>query len=378
MEGSLQLQLERQAPAYQKTRNRTVNVVKMLNDRFLKACRRQPVDATPVWFMRQAGRYLPEYQKIRKKHDVISICKDPELCSTVSSLPVEILGVDAAIMFADIMLPLEGMNVRFEIKDGIGPVIGKPIRGIQEVRAISDFDAKSDISFLLSAIQETKKRLDGRAALIGFCGAPFTLASYLIEGRPSRDFSNTKAFMYRNPEAWTLLMQKLASAMTNYLQAQINAGVDAVQLFDSWVGCLTPQDYDQYVLPYSHTIFEGLTSTKVPRIHFGTATASLLGNMRKAGGDVFSVDWRVPIDIAWRQLGDDVAVQGNLDPAVLLADSKLIQSQTERILRKVQGRRGHIFNLGHGMLPDVEPKKAIELVKFVHNSTRNQSMEQGT
>jgi uroporphyrinogen decarboxylase len=201
------------------------------------------------------------------------------------------------------------------------------------------------------------------------------LASYLIEGRSSRDFSNTKALMYRNPEAWTLLMQKLASAMTSYLHAQVNAGVDAVQLFDSWVGCLTPQDYDQYVLPYSHAIFEGLENTRVPRIHFGTGTSNLLGNMKKAGGDVFSVDWRIPIDIAWKQLGDDVAIQGNLDPAVLLADSNLIQSQAEMILRKVQGRRGHIFNLGHGMLPDVEPKKAIDLVKFVHSSTQNRSVE---
>lgn len=341
-----------------------------MNDRFIKACRRQPVDATPVWFMRQAGRYLPEYRKIREKHDVISICKDPELCAKVSTLPVEILSVDAAIMFADIMLPLEGMRVGFEIKEGVGPIIKEPIRNARSARALGDLDAKADVPFVLSAIELAKKQLDGRAALIGFCGAPFTLGSYLIEGRPNRDFTNTKALMYRDPEAWNLLMDKLTAAMISYLRAQIQAGVDAVQLFDSWIGCLSPQDYEQYVLPHSRRIFKELENTKVPRIHFGTGTSNLLEDMKQAGGDVFGVDWRIPIDLAWQRLGHDVAIQGNLDPAVLLADVNLIKSRAADIVRRVGGTPGHIFNLGHGMSPDTPPENVIKLAKFVHSSTQ--------
>lgn len=320
--------------------------------------------------MRQAGRYLPEYRKIREKHDIISICEDPELCAKVSALPVEVLNVDAAIMFADIMLPLEGMNVEFEIKEGIGPVIKKPIRNAQSVRALIDFDPKADVPYVLSAIELTKKRLDGRAPLIGFCGAPFTLASYLIEGGPSRDFSNTKALMYREPKAWDLLMEKLTDAMTSYLQAQIQAGVDAVQLFDSWIGCLNSQDYDQYVLPHSRRIFRALESTAVPKIHFGTGTSDLLESMKRAGGDVIGVDWRIPIDVAWQRLGHDMAIQGNLDPAVLLADSDLVKSRAENILKRVGSTPGHIFNLGHGMLPDTNPQSVIDLVEFVHGATQ--------
>jgi uroporphyrinogen decarboxylase len=321
--------------------------------------------------MRQAGRYLPEYRKIREKHDIISICKNPELCSTVTSLPVEALGVDAAIMFADIMLPLEGMNVEFEIKDGIGPVIKKPIRTAHSVSALTDFDPKADVPYVLSAIELAKKRLDGRAPLIGFCGAPFTLASYLIEGGPSRDFSNTKAMMYREPKAWELLMEKLTDAMVSYLRAQIQAGVDAVQLFDSWVGCLNSRDYEQYVLPHSRRIFKALENTGVPKIHFGTGTSDLLESMKQAGGDVIGVDWRIPIDIAWQRLGHEVAIQGNLDPAVLLADSDLIKSRAEDILKRVGSSPGHIFNLGHGMLPDINPQNVIDLVGFVHGAAQS-------
>jgi uroporphyrinogen decarboxylase len=320
--------------------------------------------------MRQAGRYLPEYRKIREKHDIISICKDPELCSTVTSLPVEVLGVDAAIMFADIMLPLEGMGVQFEIKEAIGPVIKHPVRNSQSASALRDLDPKADVPFVLSAIQLTKKRLDSRVPLIGFCGAPFTLASYLIEGKPSRDFTNTKALMYRDPETWHLLLARLATAMTRYLRAQIQAGVDAVQLFDSWIGCLNSQDYEQYVLPHSQRIFKELESSAVPKIHFGTGTSNLLESMKQAGGDVFGVDWRIPIDVAWKRLGHDVAIQGNLDPAVLLADSALIKSRAADILRRVGSTPGHIFNLGHGMLPDTNPQSVIDLVQYVHSATQ--------
>jgi len=333
---------------------------------------------TPIWFMRQAGRYLAGYRKIREKHDVISICKDPELSARISTLPVEILDVDAAILFADIMLPLEGMNVKFEIKEGVGPIVKEPIRNSRSVRALGDLEPNSDVPFVLSSIKQAKKRLNGRAALIGFAGAPFTLASYLVEGRASRDFAKTKALMYRDPEAWNLLMEKLALAMTSYLRAQIRAGADAVQLFDSWIGCLNSQDYDQYVLPYSRRIFNELEDTKVPRIHFGTGTSSLLKSMRQAGGDVFGVDWRIPIDIAWERVGHDVAIQGNLDPAVLLADFSFVESRAADILRRVNRAPGHIFNLGHGMLPDTHPGNVIKLVKYVHGLTQKQIRERGS
>ncbi len=342
----------------------------MMNDRLIKACRRQPVDATPVWFMRQAGRFLPEYRKIREKYDVISICKNPDLCAKVTTLPVETLDVDAAIIFADIMLPLEGMGVRFEIKEGLGPLIKEPILSLESANSLTDLDPRNDVPFVLEAIAQTKKMLN--VPLIGFCGAPFTLASYLIEGRPTRDFVNTKALMYRDSKTWHALLDKLAKAMTNYLQAQVKAGVDVIQLFDSWVGCLSPQDYHQYVLPYSQRIFKDLEETGVPRIHFGTGTANLLEEMKQAGGDVFGVDWRVPIDLAWERLGHDVSIQGNLDPAILLGDLQLIRSQAAEILTRINRRAGHIFNLGHGMLPETSPANVVELVKFVHDSTKKQ------
>ena len=241
-----------------------------LNDRFLRACKLLPVDTTPVWFMRQAGRYLPQYRKIREKHDIVTIYKTPELCSEVTVQPVEALGVDAAIMFADIVLPLEGMGVRFQIKEGVGPVIEKPIRMLGGAQVLEDFDTKTDAPFMLEAIELTKRRLDDRVPLIGFCGGPFTLASYLIEGGPARDFIYTKKLMYNDSRTWELLMDKLATAMTNYLQAQIQAGVDAIQLFDSWIGFLSPQDYRRYVLSYSQRIFKNLEGLGVPRIHFAS------------------------------------------------------------------------------------------------------------
>jgi len=330
---------------------------------------------TPVWFMRQAGRFLPEYRKIREKHDIISICKNPELCAKVTAMPVDLLGVDAAIMFADIMLPLEGMGVAFKIEEGVGPIINQPISDAHSVASLEALDPASDVPFVLEAIGITKKRLDGKAPLIGFCGAPFTIASYLIEGRPTREFNKVKTLMYREPKTWHALMEKLSESMTNYLLAQVRAGVDVVQLFDSWVGCLSPQDYHNYVLQYSHHIFEKLRETKVPRIHFGTGTSSLLEEMRMAGGDVFGVDWRIPIDVAWERLGYDVGIQGNLDPAALLGDMELVKSLSTEILKKVQGRNGHIFNLGHGMLPEAPVQKVVDLVQFVHDSTKQPTID---
>jgi len=342
-----------------------------LEHRLIRACRRQPVDATPVWFMRQAGRFLPEYRKIREKHDVLSICKNPELCAEVTSLPVEVLGVDAAIMFADIMLPLEGMGVFFKIEEGVGPVIKHPVSDLRSAQSLETLHPRSDVPFVLEAIGIAKKILTGKVPLIGFSGAPFTIASYLIEGRPTRDFAKVKAFMYREPKAWHTLMEKLSRSMTDYLLSQVAAGVEVIQLFDSWVGCLNPQDYHRYVLPYSQRIFKELESTGVPRIHFGTGTSTLLEEMKAAGGDVFGVDWRIPIDTAWQRLGYDVGIQGNLDPAILLGDIELIKAASSDILHRVKGRSGHVFNLGHGMLPETSPEKVAELVKFVHNSTQN-------
>jgi len=341
-----------------------------LSNRFIRACRREPVDATPIWFMRQAGRFLPQYRKIREKHEVLAICKDPELCAKVTAMPVEVLGVDAAIMFADIMLPLEGMGVNLKIEEQIGPIIKEPILDGRSAEALRSVDPASDVPFVLDAIRLVKKLLDERAPLIGFCGAPFTLASYMIEGRPTRDFVKVKSLMYRDPKAWQILMEKLADSMVVYLQAQIDAGVDAVQVFDSWVGCLSPQDYRNYVLPYTQRIFKNLETSGVPRIHFGTSTSYLLEEMKLAGGDVFSVDWRIPIDVAWRRLGYDVAVQGNLDPAAVLADIGLLKSFAADILSRVKGRRGHVFNLGHGMLPEASVETVAELVKYVHESTK--------
>jgi uroporphyrinogen decarboxylase len=345
-----------------------------MDDRFLKACYREPVDATPVWFMRQAGRYLPQYRKIREKHDIISICKDPELCAEVTTLPVKTLGVDAAIMFADIMLPLEGMGVQFEIKEGIGPIIKRPIRSNEQAEAVREFNAQSAVPFTLDAIRLVKEELDS-IPLIGFCGGPFTLASYLIEGHPTRDFISTKTVMYRDPETWCILLNKLTVAMSAYLKAQVLAGVDAVQLFDTWIGCLSPQDYHEYVLPYSRRIFKDMEDSNVPRIHFGTGTSALLEEMKEAGGDVFGVDWRIPLDVAWNRLGHDVAIQGNMDPAALLAHVDLINSRAKDILSQTKGVPGHIFNLGHGVLADTPVENAVELVKFVHGFTKNPAEE---
>jgi len=339
-------------------------------NRFLRACRREKTDVTPVWFMRQAGRFLPEYRKIREKHGIIEICKNPELAAEVSTQPVEILGVDAAILFADIMLPLEGMGVKYTINEGLGPVIENSIENFQNVHALTTLDPNSDVPYVLEAVSIIKKKLDPHVPLIGFCGAPFTLATYLIEGHATRDFSKTKRLMYSDSKSWQLLMQKISSSMVSYLKAQVKSGVDAVQLFDSWVGCLSPEDYVKYVLPYSQEIFNQLRDTNVPCIHFGTGTSELLAKMKQAGGDVIGVDWRIPIDTAWQRLGFDVAIQGNLDPAVLLGDFSLIRTKAEDVLRRIAGRPGHIFNLGHGLLPDTPQKNVIELVSFVHEHTK--------
>ncbi|MCH6558283.1 MAG: uroporphyrinogen decarboxylase [Nitrospirae bacterium] len=340
-----------------------------MNERFLKACRRESVDCTPVWFMRQAGRYMPEYQAVRASHSILEVCKTPELAAQVTLQPVERFPVDAAIIFADILLPLEPMGIRFEFAEGEGPVIQNPIRDRADVERLQVSDG-SALAYVGDSIKQARKALSGLVPLIGFAGAPFTLASYAIEGGGSKQYLVTKQFMYREPEAWHRLMDKLARVVTNYLQLQIQAGAQAVQLFDSWVGCLSPGDYEEYVLPHVQLIFEGLKREGVPLIHFGTGTSALLRLMRKAGGDVIGVDWRVHLDEAWATIGYDVAIQGNLDPVSLFAPLHEIERRVEDILRRAGGRPGHIFNLGHGILPNTPMEQVAATVELVHKLTQ--------
>ncbi len=335
--------------------------------RLIAACRRQPVDKTPVWFMRQAGRCLPEYRQLRTRYDILTLAKTPELCSAVTLMPVERLGVDGAVMFADIMLPVEAMGVSLEIQPEIGPIIHQPIRTRSAIDALQVRDANEATPFVFEAIRLVRRELrDGKAALIGFSGAPFTLACYLIEGRPSRDYTHAKALMFGEPLLWHALLEKISEVVVRYLRAQVTAGAQILQLFDSWVGALSPQDYAEYVLPHSRFIFESLKSTGVPTIHFGTGTATLLEQMVDAGGDVISVDWRIPLDDAWRRIGDDHGIQGNLDPALLLVPPERIERSVRDILRRAGGRPGHIFNLGHGVPAEADPDRLAWLVQRVH------------
>lgn len=335
-----------------------------MNDRFLRACWRQLVDCTPVWFMRQAGRYQPEYQALRQKYSLLEICHEPELCAQVTLLPVRQLDVDAAILFSDIMLPVEAMGISFELCEDVGPVIETPIRRPNDVTCLRVLEPAEDLSFVLQTIHLLRHELD--VPLIGFAGAPFTLASYLIEGGPSRDFAKTKSFMYRERGAWATLMERLAQSVLKYLEAQIAAGAQAVQLFDSWVGCLSPEDYKDHVLPHMRRLFAQLNGLGVPIIHFGVGTGHLLGLMREAGGDVIGLDWRVGLGRAWAELGYDVGVQGNLDPAALLGPWELVEQKALGILQQAGGRPGHIFNLGHGVLPETSPDVLKRLVELVH------------
>ncbi len=308
------------------------------------------------------------YRKIRAQHDVLTICKTPELAAKITLDAAGELGVDAAILFADIMLPLEGMGVSLSIADG-GPQIEDPLRNEDGASRLKKFVPEQHVPYVLDTVERVKSGLDDKIPLIGFSGAPFTLASYLIEGGPSRDFTETKKMMYKQPDVWNKVMSSLTTTVSSYLQAQVEAGVDAVQVFDSWSGCLSPADYEEFVLPFTKKVFEGLEATGVPRIHFGVGTAGLLESMKKAGGDVYGVDWRVPIDYAWRVLGQ-VAIQGNLDPAAVLGKWELTEARVIDILNRIGGRPGHIFNLGHGVLPETEPEHLKRLVKFVQEKAR--------
>jgi uroporphyrinogen decarboxylase len=337
-----------------------------VNDRFVRACRGEPVDATPIWFMRQAGRSFTAYRKLRERYGILDLAKTPDLCAEVTLMPVRELGVDAAVLFADIMLPLEPMGVGLRIEPDVGPIIDRPIRSAADVSALRPFDP-AEVSFTLDAIRLVRRELDGRAGVIGFSGAPFTLACYLIEGRPSRDFAIAKAFMYREPAAWHELMERLAAMVVVYLRAQVDAGADVVQLFDSWVGGLGPADYQEYVQPHVRRIFAALDG--LPTIHFGTGTAALLELLAGAGGDVIGLDHRVSLADAWQRVGFDRGVQGNLDAARLLAGWEATRDGAQVVLDEAAGRPGHIFNLGHGVLPETDPQLLRRLVDFVHEQT---------
>jgi uroporphyrinogen decarboxylase len=332
--------------------------------RFLDAARRLPVDVTPVWLMRQAGRSLPEYRKLRERWSLVDIVAQPELCAEVTLQPVRRLGVDAAVMFADIMLPLRGMGVDFELVENVGPVLARPIASAADVDRLVVPSGESAAPQVITAVRYVVAQ--SPVPVIAFSGAPFTLASYLIEGRPSRDFAKVKSFMYSEPAAFDRLLAKLATTMSGYLKAQVAAGANAVQLFDSWAGALALEDYEARVLSHTRSIFEELASLEVPRIHFGTDTAALLESIASTGPDIVSLDWRVPLDAGWTRVGHDRGIQGNLDPAVLLGPPELVRERARDILRRAGGRPGHIFNLGHGVLPSTPLENLQLLVDTVH------------
>lgn len=341
-----------------------------MNDRFLRACRHEPVDCTPIWLMRQAGRYMPVYRALRARHSMLDLIRSPELSAEVTLQPIEAFDLDAAIIFADILPPLIGMGIDLEFAKGEGPVIHNPVRDRAAIDALRVPDAEENSAYTLEAIRLARRALDGKVPLIGFSGAPFTLASYLIEGGSSRNYTRTKGLMYGDPAGWHMLMDKLARLVGEYLVAQVHAGAQAVQLFDSWAGCLSPADYRRFVLPYTRQALGVVGEAGVPVIQFSTGTAGIvLGApdiLRSAGASVIGVDWRVDLDVAWERLGHDVAIQGNLDPVVLFAGRDEIERQATAILDQAAGRPGHIFNVGHGILPETPLDNVAALIDVVH------------
>ncbi len=332
---------------------------------FLLACHRQPTLYTPIWLMRQAGRYLKEYRALRRRYSFLEMCKNPELAAEVTLLPIKKFKLDAAIVFSDILIPLEPMGIELEFTKGEGPVIHHPLQEMKQIERLRIIEPEEDIPFLFKTIQIVRQELEGKIPLIGFSGAPFTLASYLIEGGHSKNYLITKRMIYQNPSVWRALMEKLSEVLIRHLNAQIRSGVQALQLFDSWVGCLSPSDYENYVLPFSKKVISGLDKS-VPLIHFATTSSALLEKMKEAGGDVIGLDWRVDLQEAWSRIGYEVGVQGNLDPAVLLGPVDLIEREVKRILHQAEGRPGHIFNLGHGILPQSPEEHVSALIEMVH------------
>lgn len=330
----------------------------------LKAARMEKTEGTPLWFMRQAGRVLPEYRKVRKQHSLLDICRDPEVATAVTLQPVERFGVDAAIIFADIVTPLVGVGIDVQLVEKVGPVIDPPIRSERDLERLRPLDPEADVPYMLEALRLVRGALPAEKALIGFSGAPFTLATYLIEGGPSRNYATTKAMMYGQPALWQGLMDRLSGMITAYLLAQANAGAQMLQIFDSWVGWLSRHDYREYVFPYTRRIVNEIKAAGVPVIHFATGAGGLNDAIRDLGVDVVGLDWRVPLDEAWESLGG-VAVQGNLDPAVLLGPPDVVREQTCDVLKRAGGRPGHIFNLGHGFLPQTPLDNIMHMIDCV-------------
>jgi len=341
-----------------------------MNTRFLSACHQRPTDAVPIWLMRQAGRYMPEYRALRKKYSILDMIKTPELAVEVTLQPANAFDIDAAIIFADILPPLEGMGLKLTFEKGIGPVIHNPIRTPADISALRQPDPRESLAFTLTAIKLARQELAGRIPLIGFSGAPFTLASYAIEGGSSRNYITAKSLMYGEPQAWHSLMDKLATLVGDYLFAQAEAGAQVLQLFDSWVGALSPADYREYVLPHSRKAIARAKESGAPLIHFGTNTGGMLPLIKTAGGDVIGVDWRIEPAEARKILGTDVAIQGNLDPVTLFAPSDVLKKRTAAIIDQMRGHPGFIFNLGHGLLKETPTEKVAELVNFVHEYSK--------
>jgi uroporphyrinogen decarboxylase len=328
----------------------------------VRAARREPVERTPVWFMRQAGRSLPEYRALRERYGLFEIVAEPELCAEVTLQPVHRHDVDAAVMFTDIMFPVLPMGVDVELVENVGPVVGQPVRSAADVERLRVTEPEESVPTILQAVRLVRAALRDDQAVIGFCGGPFTVAGYLVEGRPSREFLAVKTMMYRDPATWHALMEKLAEQFAAYVRAKVRAGADVIQLFDSWVGALSPSDYDEFVAPWSARILEAVDA---PTIHFGTGTATLLGAMAGAGGDVIGLDWRIPLDRGWEEVGDERGVQGNLDPALLLGPWARVEAAALDIIDRAGGRPGHVFNLGHGVLPGTDPADLRRLVELV-------------
>ena len=336
---------------------------------FLAACRSEPHDHTPVWFMRQAGRSLPEYRKIRGEGSILDAIKDAELSAEITLQPVHRYNTDAAILYSDIVVPLHALGFGVEIQPGIGPVVENPFRSIEDLKRLRPLDPDSDTPYVLETIQLLVEEL--AVPLIGFAGAPFTLASYLIEGAPSRTYTKTKALMMNDPELWDSLMSRLVEIVISSLRSQISAGVSAIQLFDSWAGALSPSAYERFVLPYTKEIFSSIQNEEVPTVHFGVGTGEILHLMASAGSSVMGVDWRTPLDVARDRLGSEVVLQGNLDPAICFASENAISTEVRNILEKNAGHPGHIFNLGHGVLPETDPKVLERIVEQVHSYPLN-------
>ena len=337
-----------------------------MNDRFLKACRREPVDVTPVWFMRQAGRYMADYRALRQRYSLLEICRTPELAVAVTLQPVDAIEVDAAILFSDLLIPFTPMGLDFDFIKGEGPSIAHPIRCAGDVDRLRSFEPRAALSYVLETIKLLRRELVDRVPLIGFGGAPFTLAAYAIEGGPSTTYARTKAFMYAQPSAWHRLCERFARMMADYLAAQVEAGVQALQIFDSWAGALGRDDYREFAHPHSSRILTEIGKLGVPVVHFGVGTAAILPDLADAGGDVIGVDWRQPLDEAWSIIGPNRGIQGNLDPTLLLAPRARLLAAADDVLRRAGGRPGHIFNLGHGILPNTPLELVQDLAKHVH------------